>query len=188
MVAYYVKCTGASPFDASITTVQTQIDQMIADMGTNSAKCTGTGAPSSWTTTYFDKSQAALTGLSAQFTSLKGSTSCGLGNNINMVWNEAMNQGICTNFFNGLFKIWVSQYVVSGALFFTVICASVLYQYFGTAWKMKATGDYNEGSPDEENPSVQSPEYELTHQDYESADFTDSHAPVHKPPPPARKA
>jgi hypothetical protein len=72
--------------------------------------------------------KAPFLAIASDFNSTGSHLACGSGDNLNMVWNDAVNVGICGNFMNGLFKIWVSQSVVSGALFLTIICASVLYQ------------------------------------------------------------
>ena len=172
MLYYYTSCSGTSPFGDSITSIKDQI-KVLTD---NQGNCFTSGSAND----LLAAAQATIVG--DQFTNVNTAVSCNPTNGLNMVWNDAVNQGICTNFMNGLFKIWVSQYVVSGALFFTIICASVLYQYFGVAWKLKATGEMpDEDGKDLENPSAQAPEYELTHAEYDGGDFVDSHVP---PPPP----
>lgn len=167
MLTYYITCSGKSPFDSSIETITNQLGSMsLANTGT--AQCPGANAL--WPTTYTNAAQSALNSVSAQLNSMKAGLACGSGANVNMAWDDAMNKAVCTDFFNGLFKIWVAQYVVSGALFFTVICASVLYQYFpGQFWNLKSTGEIERAEGDEENPSVQVPEYELSHGDFDDA-------------------
>jgi hypothetical protein len=167
MLTYYITCSGKSPFDSSIDTITNQLGSMsLANTGT--AQCPG--ADALWPTTYTNAAQRALNSVSAQLNSMKAGLACGSGANVNMAWDDAMNKAVCTDFFNGLFKIWVAQYVVSGALFFTVICASVLYQYFpGQFWNLKSTGEIERAEGDEENPSVQVPEYELSHGDFDDA-------------------
>ena len=68
--------------------------------------------------------------------SLIAATGCtGLSN----VWDQAVNQGLCTHLFTGLYATWVSQFVTSGCLFFTVMFVSVLYQYYGDNWTVTAS-------------------------------------------------
>ena len=52
------------------------------------------------------------------------------------VWNDAINIGLCDHLVTGIFSIWVSQFIASGALFFTICFISVLYQYFGSSWSI----------------------------------------------------
>jgi hypothetical protein len=166
MLTYYITCSGTSPFDSSITSIKTQITAMSLTGKANNCP----SADAAWSTTYINAAQSALNDVNAQLTLMNAALSCGSGANINMAWDDAMNKAVCTDFFNGLFKIWVAQYVVSGALFFTVICASVLYQYFpGQFWNLKSTGEIEKADGDEENPSVQVPEYELSHGDFDDA-------------------
>ena len=190
ILAYYTNCVEDSPFAAyinaptSTTSIKYANDQIKAQIQTGGACSTG------WVdTTKQADAVKQLENLEGTFTALGNSVSCGPGNNLNMVWNQAVNEGICGNFMNGFFKIWVSQYVVSGALFFTIICASVLYQYFSPEiWNLKATGETGVDK-DLENPTAQAPEYELTHAEYDGGEaaFTDSETPNAPPPPPKAK-
>ena len=159
LLAYYMSCDGTSPFSDSIQTISTSITNV-------NAQLSSLGCP---TSTGMDN---PFTAISSDFDSIDDHLACGPGDNLNMVWNDAVNEGICGNFMNGLFKIWVSQYVVSGALFFTIICASVLYQYFGPAWHLKATGEdaSQAGGKDVENPSANAPEYELAPADFDGGE------------------
>lgn len=167
ILSYYMSCEGTSPFSDSIQTISTKITDVSTQLETTLSTCPSIAA---MTTPFL--------AISSDFKSIDGHLACGSGDNLNMVWNDAVNVGICGNFMNGLFKIWVSQYVVSGALFFTIICASVLYQYFGPAWHLKATGE-DASHKDVENPSANAPEYELAPADFDGGEQQAPHAHKH---------
>lgn len=50
--------------------------------------------------------------------------------NIQAVWFKLMNEALCGGFYDGIYSLWVSQFITSLFLFFLIICASISYQYF----------------------------------------------------------
>lgn len=50
--------------------------------------------------------------------------------NLQEVWFKLMNEALCGGFYDGIYSLWVSQFITSFFLFFLIICASISYQYF----------------------------------------------------------
>merc|ERR1711991_67161 len=67
------------------------------------------------------------------------------------IYDLLINQSLCTNLFGGFYKLWISEFVVSGMLFFLMIMASVIYHYFGVAWKLKKTEAHTHGEVEDED-------------------------------------
>jgi len=71
---------------------------------------------------------------------------------VNKFWNEAINEGLCTDGLAGLFDIWVTFFCSSGLLFFGMVFAYAFYTWFlrldviGTGWfkdeDIEATEEY----------------------------------------------
>ena len=50
---------------------------------------------------------------------------------INNAWRGVMYDGLCGDFFEGFYILWVCQFLTSGMLFFVMCVGSVLYLQFG---------------------------------------------------------
>jgi hypothetical protein len=49
---------------------------------------------------------------------------------INYLWFDILNNGICTDFYQGVFYIWGSQLVTSFLMFCLIVISAILYQYY----------------------------------------------------------
>lgn len=49
---------------------------------------------------------------------------------IQEIWFTIVNDALCTNFYSGIYSLWVSQFVTSFFLFLLIVQASVSYHYF----------------------------------------------------------
>lgn len=49
------------------------------------------------------------------------------------IWFIVINDALCTNFYNGIYSLWVSQFITSFFLFFLIVLASISYHYFKDA-------------------------------------------------------
>ena len=65
--------------------------------------------------------------------------------NIQAIWFKIVNDALCTNFYNGIYSLWVSQFITSFFLFFLILVASVSYHYFAST-KVYVSVEHGEGS------------------------------------------
>lgn len=174
MVTYYTSCVGNSPFNSSLSLINSNLDKLITELGTVSTYCSGQASAAdqtAWNDVQFNVAKGAIAGMQADFSAIDAATSCGTSNTINMFWDQvgytfmhlcivfnvvvcvripkrtsthltyplslayiyiclpisistylptflsicplmqAMNQGVCGNFFNGLFKVRASNFI-----------------------------------------------------------------------------
>lgn len=50
--------------------------------------------------------------------------------NVQAIWFKIVNDALCTNFYSGIYSLWVSQFVTSFFLFLLIVQASISYHYF----------------------------------------------------------
>ncbi len=137
LVSYYSTCVGSSPFTASLTESQDQI----ALFGTTSESgsymsdlntlCQAANDPNGQTVSYI---ATQLNSISGGLGDIDSETSC---EPMYAVYNTFINKAMCTNTFNGLYKIWGAAFITSIALYGVMCFSSVMWQYFGTAWKLR---------------------------------------------------
>jgi hypothetical protein len=46
------------------------------------------------------------------------------------IWFTIVNNALCTNFYSGIYSLWVSQFITSFFLFWLIVVASISYHYF----------------------------------------------------------
>jgi hypothetical protein len=139
IVVYYTTCEGTNPLNKKVfnTTVYT------AQLNAEYDKLTTLVCP---TDDQLKSVKPYLDDLTQDTVNLIGLTDC---TTIYDVWNHGVNQGLCTYLFNGLFTLWIGQYVLSGSLFLAMCFGVVLYGYYGHLWKVT---DNDENSYDPNHP------------------------------------
>ena len=122
--------------------------------------CTGVNP----TQEYIDSSYAAITSMNDTLNTILASNSCPLATseliyvqqNLTVSYNilnditalsscppiqselsSFLENTTCYQIFVGMYIVWVCQYVISGATFFVLITASIIYHYFGRYWNME---------------------------------------------------
>jgi len=63
---------------------------------------------------------------------------------IQTIWFTIVNDALCTNFYSGIYSLWVSQFITSFFLFLLIVVASISYHYFAKSTVYVST----EGSAD----------------------------------------
>lgn len=130
MLGYFSTCVGTDPFVGNIDTAQSGLNSF--QQGLNDIKTASCGADSDVITNADD----AITGMTTALSGIKISTTCQA---MYPVYNTFMNKALCTNMFDGVWKIWLCGCVVSISLFCVMCCSSVMWQYFGVPWKLRPT-------------------------------------------------
>jgi hypothetical protein len=135
IVSYFAFCTGTNPFSAPVGDAQSAISTITAAIYQVAGACYPV-YPSeypSWMTTSNE---------SVAMNNAMGSIKATVDDcpPIQNSWSKMVDQGMCTHIFSGVYAFWIAEYTMSGCLFFTIIMATVVWQYFGTAWHLKKTG------------------------------------------------
>jgi hypothetical protein len=73
--------------------------------------------------------------------------------------SDVLETGLCTQFFQGIYTIWLGMYITISCLFVASIMVSLIYQYFGEFW-----GDIRMTSVDQQNSPPYAPE--ASHEDH----------------------
>jgi len=63
---------------------------------------------------------------------------------VQTIWFKIVNDALCTNFYSGIYSLWVSQFVTSFFLFLLIVVASISYHYFAKSTVYVST----EGAPE----------------------------------------
>lgn len=144
-IRYMGTCEGTNPYtapinDASsavgqITTAVEELRDLCADADGDSDGSGGTFDFSSEYTQWLTAGNQSIA-IEESITKLNDDIDCLA---LNAVYDKLIHDAFCTNLFAGLYQFWIAEYLVSGMLFFTMIMASVICMYFGTAWKLKKT-------------------------------------------------
>lgn len=132
LVNYFATCSGINPFEASITTSQETIDNF-GDKNDSNSYMSNLDNLCSENYPVADMEEELST-ISDRLGDIKLKISCEPMYN---VYNTFMNKAMCTNSFDGLYKIWAVAFITSLSLYGVMCFGSVMWQYFGTAWKLR---------------------------------------------------
>jgi len=69
------------------------------------------------------------------------------------IWFKIVNDALCTNFYSGIYSLWVSQFVTSFFLFLLIVQASISYHYFANSSVYVSTEGAIELTEKGSNPS-----------------------------------
>eukprot|EP00605_Chrysophyceae_sp_TOSAG23-4_P002262 GSChrysophyteH1.ASY1.ANO1.2506.1 assembled CDS len=126
LVQYYATCQGQGEIN---TLFQTAIDEsttVINEINTNLKNlCQSAGG---------DDAAAAIelaaTSAGGITVGLQGILDAAACTNFQEIWFIIMNDALCTNFYSGIYSLWVSQFITSFFLFWLIVVASISYHYF----------------------------------------------------------
>eukprot|EP01038_Epipyxis_sp_PR26KG_P007292 gene7292-9934_t len=126
-LSYYSTCTGSNPigFDVTNATASVALVKEYYVNLTTSGLCQNSS--------YLSSNYYIVQDLSYQVSNLTSFAEC---SPIQNIWDKAINIGLCDNTFTGIYVIWLAIFVTSGALYFTMCFASVLYEYFNDFWNI----------------------------------------------------
>jgi hypothetical protein len=122
LLTYYLKCTGASPMGDYIDTA-TGSNTNISSAINTFLNQSGSSISSNCNLVMGNITQASnelVTPLNTLGTLIK----CP---NLNAVWNDVINNGLCKGIFSGLFAVWLCLFVVSVLLFVAICLGAVLF-------------------------------------------------------------
>lgn len=131
VVNYYSSCDGSNPLQSTIDSAQTALsalNQTLHGLTNSTGPCQGDS--------YLLDAITLVPLAQADYDSIVNQFACVP---IRDQYDSLINKGFCTQFVDGFFNIWIAQYVTSGLLFALICLASVLYQYYGQAWKLDFT-------------------------------------------------
>lgn len=174
VVLYFGECSVANPYESSISSASSAMTEMADAIAAIGPLCYDVYAASGGTVDYTgeigDWYQAGndTLAISDSIDKLNTDLDCPT---LQSIYHLLINESLCTNLFGGFYKFWVSEYVVSGMLFFVMIMASVIYHYFGVAWKLKKTEAHTHGEVEDEGKPVT---YEGEGEDDEDEDDEDN--------------
>ena len=121
LLTYYLKCIGDSPMGDYIDTatgsnfnISSAIDDFLAQGYQISNNCNQV------MTNIKDASDELVTPLNTLGTLIK----CP---NLNAIWNDVINNGLCKGIFSGIFAVWLCLFVVSVLLFVAICLGAVLF-------------------------------------------------------------
>ena len=129
MATYYSTCVGTDPFDSYLTEASNGVTDFSTEFGSTFDTMCFSNHPE-----YTANVAAAAASISSSLSQVSAQTDC---EPIYMVYNQFLNQGICDNTFTGMWNVWLSVCVTSISLYFLMCFSSVMWQYFGVAWKLR---------------------------------------------------
>jgi hypothetical protein len=136
MIEYYATCPAGSESDIETnfkaaktdagsvgTTITSSFEPWCDPTNPNYATMGGSGSMVD-----IDQAGTASSGISTGIDGILAAAAC---TNLQSVWFKIMNDALCTNFYSGIYSLWVSQFITSFFLFFLIVIASISYHYFG---------------------------------------------------------
>lgn len=157
VILFIGTCETTNPYSASIATAAGACTSISAAIGAVRDACmvvTNSGAGYDFSSEYGDWTTAGnnTIAIGESISKLDDDIDCLA---LNGVYDSLIHDALCTNMFGGLYKFWITEYLVSGGLFFTMIMASVIIMYFGTAWKLKKTDAHTHADAKDDAEVVQ---------------------------------
>lgn len=134
LLEYFSACQGTDPFASNVQNSQNGLNTFSNTISDNFATVCATNNNPSAT-----DAATAITGMNSGIAGISAATTCA---SLNPVYDTFMNQAMCTNMFDGLWKIWLCGCICSVSLFFLMAFGSVLWAYFGVAWKLRPEDDH----------------------------------------------
>ena len=125
VISYYTTCEGTNPLQYDIGNATIYANELNSSIAYLQSACGNNP--------FVQDAIPDINNIIADVNSLVSQTDC---QGIYNVWDEAINQGLCTYLFTGFYAMWITQFVISGSLYLTMCFSSVLYLYFGFFWKL----------------------------------------------------
>ena len=159
VVLYFGECSVTNPYASSISTASSAMSTMATAIQAIGPLCydiyanTGNNAAYDYRgeiTSWYNAGNQTVA-ISDAIDKLNSDLDCPT---LQSIYDLLINKSLCTNLFGGFYKFWIAEYCVSGMLFFLMIMASVIYHYFGVAWKLKKTDAHTHGEVAEDGKPV----------------------------------
>mmetsp|Transcript_20195 Transcript_20195/g.20295 ORF Transcript_20195/g.20295 Transcript_20195/m.20295 type:complete len:662 (-) Transcript_20195:73-2058(-) len=135
VTTHYVTCKGENELVTLVDAMRTQAESI--DSAISSSSC---GSDSGLVSI-----QATVQTVLTSLTSIDNDISC---SPIQAQWNSLVEDALCTDIYNGLFILWISQIVCSFLLFIAIFLASMSYQFYETVRHRKIYIDAEETAED----------------------------------------
>lgn len=119
MTSYYLTCSGENPVTAPLGGAYAALDSLYNQVSTLASVCP--------TSVDLQSALAVSLQMNSSLTNITAASTCAP---LNAQANSVLQQGLCTQTFQGFFIIWISQYVTAASLFVLAIVMSVVYHYF----------------------------------------------------------
>lgn len=119
ITSYYSTCVGTNPFEAYLTSAENAADEGVAAIDALLIVCPNNQYVQS------AADQAAM--IQPVFDIIANLTECSPTQEQVL---SVLNDGVCDEYFNGFFRIWLSQYISAACLLLCTIFMSLLYKYF----------------------------------------------------------
>jgi hypothetical protein len=131
LVRFYATCVGTDNVQAGFQDGINGINTMLAQLASGSTLdtyCATNGTPGAQGyLADFGKIGLGGIGVKSELTKMMTVAGCA---KIQSIWFTLVNDALCTNFYGGIYSLWVSQFVTSFFLFFLIVVASISYHYF----------------------------------------------------------
>lgn len=153
-VVYFSSCNGHDPFVPQFDDVYAGLEKLsgpnglfetIKDVCTDAETTNGGGVaaaviPLVTAASNMIGTAVSSSGVFSNVEDMQAQVTC---SKVNPVYDGFVNKAFCTNTFNGLYKIWGVAFLANFFLFFVMCYSSVMWQYFGVAWKLKPTSKHH---------------------------------------------
>lgn len=148
ITSYYTTCYGRSYLAVSIDKGTGALDQLY--QGIEAAR------PFCQTDVNLNEMNSTLTNIDYHLGELTEQIGCTY---IQPIWFNVVNEGFCTQLYEGIFYIWGSQLVTSFLLFWLIVLSSIVYQYFDSS---RVSPDEDDEDDDEEEDVGKSGAVQMT--------------------------
>lgn len=126
VTSYYVSCQGANPIDKLIKEIlltSSILNQSIHRLVQPGGDCNNNP--------YLLQALTNINCIHTNATEIQANSIC---EPIQNDWNDAMEDGLCSKAFNGIFTLWIAVMIAILFLYGVTIFGSILYLYFGPLW------------------------------------------------------
>lgn len=123
MMLYFSRCTAEDPFKSNLDLLQKNLDDAQDSIDQIDGYCNNDIG------TKYEAIKSSVDVIAKD-------TSCLY---LHEIYDTFFNDAVCTNSFDGLYKIWLIAFVMTFSLFFVLVCSCIMWQYFDVpgAWKMR---------------------------------------------------
>ena len=122
-VQFYATCVGVDTVGDSIQTGIDETQIMLDEIPAVSSYCTASSQSNTDIVALGARGAAVIQNLQT----IKAAAGC---TKVQSIWFTIVNDALCTNFYSGIYSLWVSQFITSFFLFFLIVIASISYHYF----------------------------------------------------------
>ena len=136
MVKFYATCQGTDTLGEALGSASTGMNDI-----KNATDAITSSFASCSSDTYASDLGTACTDSATRLDAIGTLLSCPT---FQSVWFKLINDAFCQGFYDGIYSIWVSQFLTSFFLYFLIIVASISYQFFKPIDKIVPDDGYDE--------------------------------------------